>query len=79
MSVNIKSQKDVLVTEATLESDADLNQWDEIMRATKSTGKIVATYNQGGRLGVSIEQRTRIAQKVASDVRSLTGVSTREM
>lgn len=79
MSIDIKSQKDVLVTEATLEKDTDLNSLDELMRAIKGTGRIVAVYNQGGRLGVNLEQRTRIAEKVSADVRALTGVTSREM
>ena len=78
MPVNIKTQKDVLVTEATLESDTDLNSLDQLMRSMKATGKIVAVYNQGGRLGVNVEQRTRVSEKVAKDVRNLTGVDSRE-
>lgn len=79
MAISIKSQKDVLVTEATLESDTDLNSLDQLMRSSKATGKIVAVYNQGGRLGVNVEQRSRVSEKVSEDVRKIVGVGTREL
>ena len=79
MPINIKTQKDCLVTEATLESDTDLNSLDQLMRLSKATGKIVAVYNQGGRLGVNIEQKTRISEKVSEEVRNIVGVKTKEM
>lgn len=79
MAISIKSQKDVLVTEATLESDTDLNSLDQLMRSSKATGKIVAVYNQGGRLGVNIEQRSRMSEKVSEEVRNIVGIGTREL
>jgi len=49
------------------------------MRSSKATGKIVAVYNQGGMLGVNVEQKQHIADKVAEDVRKIVGVGTREL
>jgi hypothetical protein len=79
MPINIKSQKDSLVTEASLDMDTNLNDLDQLMRSSKATGKIVAVYNQGGRLGVNVEQRSRVSETVADDVRKIVGVGTREL
>ena len=79
MPINIKTQKDVLVTEATLAADTDLNSLDQLMRTSKATGKIVAVYNQGGRLGVNVEQRSRVSEKVSEEVRTIVGIGTREL
>lgn len=79
MPIRIKSQKDCLSTEATLESDTDLNELDQLMKASKATGKIVAVYNQGGRLGVNVEQKTRVSGSASEEVRKIVGVRTREL
>ena len=79
MAIKIKTQKDVLLTEATLESDTDLNSLDQLMRSSKATGKIVAVYNQGGRLGVNVEQRSRVSESLSPEVRKMVGVGTREL
>jgi hypothetical protein len=77
--INIKSQKDCLTTEVSVSLPTDLNALDQLMRASKATGKIVAVYNQGGMLGVNIEQKTRVPERVSEDVRQLIGVTSKEM
>jgi hypothetical protein len=79
MPINIKSQKDVLTTEVVISLPTDLNALDSLMRSSKATGKIVAVYNQGGIMGVNIEQKTHISEKKSEDVRKIIGVGTREM
>jgi len=79
MAIKIKSQKDVLATEFSIELPANLNEVDQLMRAAKSTGTIVATYNQGGMLGINVKQNTRVPQNISEDVRELIGIKTREM
>jgi hypothetical protein len=79
MPLTIKTQKDILLTEASLDADTNLNDLDLLMRSSKATGKIIAVYNQGGRLGVNVEQRSRIAEKVSEEVRQIVGISTREL
>lgn len=79
MPINIKTQKDVLVTEASMESDTDLNALDQLMRVSKATGKIIAVYNQGGRMGVNVEQRSHISAKISEEVRQIVGIGTREL
>lgn len=79
MPINIKTQKDVLRTEASMTLPSDLNELDQMMRASKATGKIIVVYNQGGVLGVNVEQNTRIPTKVSDEVRQLVNVGTREL
>jgi hypothetical protein len=79
MPINIKSQKDCLTTEVSISLPTDLNSLDQLMRSSKATGKIVATYNQGGMLGVNVEQKQHISENVSEKVRSIVGVNTREL
>ncbi len=78
MPIKIKTQKDVLLTEATLEPNTDLNSLDQLMRASKATGKIIAVYNQGGVLGISVEQKTHISEAKSEEVRQIIGVGSKE-
>ena len=79
MPISIKSQKDILATEFSVEIPANLNEVDQLMRISKSTGTIVATYNQGGMLGINVKQNTKIPDKVSGEVRNIVGVGTREL
>lgn len=80
MPVKIKVQKDWLITEATLDpANTDLNSLDNLMKLSKGTGRITALYGQGGVIGINIEQKSRISEKVAAEVRKLVGVNTREL
>ena len=80
MPIKIKSQRDYLVTEATLEADGtDLNDLDHLMKASRGTAKITALYGQGGVIGISIEQKSRISETVSDEVRKLVGVNTKEI
>lgn len=78
MPINIKSQKDCLTTEVSVSLPTDLNALDQLMRASKATGKIVAVYNQGGMLGVNIEQKKTIPVKISESVRDMIGIGTKE-
>jgi hypothetical protein len=79
MAVTVKTQKDHLITETSVSLPADLNALDQLMRSSKATGKIVAVYNQGGMLGVNVEQKQHIPEKVADEVRKIVGVGSREL
>jgi hypothetical protein len=78
MAIKIKVQKDYLLTEATVET-TDLNALGEILKATKTNAKIVAVFNQGGVIGVNIEQRTKISESISTEVRKLIGVEDRDL
>ena len=54
MPINIKSQKDSLTTDVVIDLPTNLNEIDQLMRSSKATGRVVATYNQGGLLGVNV-------------------------
>ena len=79
MPIKIKSQKDVLSTRVVLDLPTDLNAVDQLMRASKATGTIVATYNQGGLTGVNIEQNTHVAEKFSEQIRGILGVGNKVM
>ena len=69
MEPKIKIQKDYYLTEASIELPADVEQLNEILKATKTTGKMVIQYNQGSVQGVNIEQRTKIPDAQAAEIR----------
>ncbi len=69
MEPKIKIQKDYYLTEASIELPADVEQLNEILKATKTTGKMVIQYNQGSVQGVNIEQRTKISDAQAAEIR----------
>jgi hypothetical protein len=77
MTIRIKAQKDYLLTEVNIEVPADLGELDTRMKEMKSAGKIVSLYNQGGVLGVNVEQRTKIPDAQVDEVRRLVGVNTK--
>jgi len=79
MAINIKSQKDSLTTEVAISLPTDLNSLDQLMRSSKATGKIVAVYNQGGMMGVNVEQKQHMSDKVSKEIRDILGVRTREL
>lgn len=79
MPAKVKTQKDYLLTEVTIELPANLSDLDAIMRATKATGKIVALYSQGGLLGINVEQRTKASDIVSEKIRDLLGVVTKTL
>lgn len=79
MAVRIKTQKDYLVTEVTIELPCALSELDYLLKSSRGTGKIVAVYCDGGVAGVNVEQRTKISETVAQKVRDLVGVETKMM
>jgi hypothetical protein len=70
VAVGIKVQRDYLLTEVSVELPADVKQWDEIMRAAGTNGKMVVLYNQGSVLGINIEQRTKLPEQLATETRA---------
>lgn len=74
MKPKIKVQKDYYLTEVSIELPADPTELDELLKAIKTTGKTVTQYNQGSVQGINIEQRTRIPESVAAEIRRLLGI-----
>lgn len=79
MPVKIKTLKDSLITEVIIELPTDIAALEQLLKTTKAPGKIVATYNQGGVLGVVVEQRTRVPEAVAQQIRDLLGIETKNL
>jgi hypothetical protein len=71
MKPEIKIQRDFYLTEASIELPTDIGQLSEILKATKTTGKLVIQYNQGSVQGVNVEQRTKISDAQAAEIRPL--------
>lgn len=79
MATKVKTQKDYLLTEVSIELPADLAELDAIMKSTKATGKIVILYNQGGVLGINLEQKTKATDSNSVKVREILGIDTKSM
>ena len=79
MAIKIKTQTDYLLTEVSIDLPCNLSDLDFLMKASRGSGKIVATYNEGGLLGINIEQRTKVRAAVADKVREVVGVETKEI
>lgn len=77
MAVRIKVQKNYYLSEVTMELPTNLGELEDQLKATKSTCRIVSLYNQGGVLGVNVEQRTKIPEAVDDEVRRLLGIDSK--
>jgi hypothetical protein len=77
MAVKIKVQKNYYLTEVSMELPTDLGALDDLLKATRATGRIVGLYNMGGVMGVNVEQRTKIPEGVDDQVRALIGIGTK--
>jgi hypothetical protein len=79
MAVKIKVQKDYYLTEVSVELPTDVAQLDELLKATKTNGKLVVQYNQGSIQGVNIEQRTKIPDAASTEIRPLLGIGEKSL
>jgi hypothetical protein len=79
MAIKIKVQRDFLRTEASVELPADVSQVDELLKATKTNGKMVVLYNQGFIQGINIEQNEKLSEAKSSKVRTLLDVEDAEL
>lgn len=73
--LRIKTQTDYYVTEVTFEAPVDLGEVETIIRRSKSNSKIVAIYNNGGVIGVSVEQKRRIPEDQRVSMREMIGLN----
>lgn len=76
MPIKVKTQRDSLTTEISLELPVNLSELDQLMKTIKATGKIVVVYNQGGVLGINVEQKKKASDVQSVKVRDLLGVET---
>jgi sulfur carrier protein ThiS len=75
MAIKVKVQRDFLRTEASVELPASVSQVDELLRATKTNGKMVVLYNNGYIQGINVEQNSKISESKSAEIRSMLGVS----
>lgn len=79
MAIKIKVQKDYYVTEVSIDLPSNPGELDELLKAIKTTGKAVVQYNQGSVQGINVEQRTRIPDALAIDIRQMLGIGVRTL
>jgi hypothetical protein len=77
MPTKVTAQADYLLTELSIERTSDLNELDAIIKSTKSTGKVTIVYNNGGRIGINIEQKTKATEGDSVKVRDILGIETK--
>lgn len=79
MGIKIKIQRDVLRTEATIELPAQVAEVDELLRATKTDGKLIVLYNKGYIQGINIEQNEKIPETKTSQIRTILKLGDKEL
>lgn len=78
MSVKIKTEKNYLLTEVNIDLPVDMTELERELKSMNSSAKVVAVYNQGGTLGVNVEQRTKVPESVVAQVRELLRLAKKE-
>ena len=74
MAIKIKVQKDYYRTEVSIDLPSNVSELDEVLRATKTNGKMVVLYNQGVIQGINVEQNTKIAESATAQIKDLLGI-----
>lgn len=79
MAIRVKVQKDYYTTEISVDLPASVSDWDEVLRATRTNGKMVVLYNQGSIQGINIEQKTKISPANSEIIRPLLEIESKVM
>jgi hypothetical protein len=74
MAIKAKVQRDYLLTEASISLPVDVSQVDEILKASKTSGRMVVVYNQGAVQGINVEQKTKVSDLQSTKIRSLLAI-----
>ena len=74
MAIKIRTQRDVLRTEASIELPAQVSEIDELLRASKTDGKLIVLYNKGFIQGINVEQNSKISESKSVEIRALIGI-----
>jgi|WetSurMetagenome_2_1015567.scaffolds.fasta_scaffold318695_1 hypothetical protein len=77
MAIRIKVQKDYLMTEASIDLPVCVSEVDELLKAIKTTGKMVVQYNRGSIQGINVEQRATVPEQTATEIRGLLDINTK--
>lgn len=78
MPVKIKTEKNYLLTEVNIDLPVDMKELEREIKAMNSTAKVVALYNQGGTLGINVEQRTKVPASAVEKIREILRLATVE-
>lgn len=76
MPIKITAQKDYLKTEFSVSPSSSVADVDELLRGTKTSGKMIVLYNQGHVQGINVEQNSRLKEGQSDEVRKLIKVAT---
>lgn len=71
MAIELTVQKDYLKTEASVKLPAKLVEVDELLKQTKTSGKLVVLYYKGSVQGINFEQNTKVPAGKSGEIRSL--------
>ncbi len=71
MAVRLKAQKDYLKTEASVEPNTPIAEVDDLLRKTKTSGKMVVLYYNGSVQGINFEQNTKVPEPKSAQIRTL--------
>jgi hypothetical protein len=79
MAIKISVQRDYLRTEASVSLPAQVAEVDELLRATKTDGKLIVLYNKGYIQGINIEQNEKLTDAKSSQIRTMLNVGDKEL
>ena len=79
MAVRAKVQKDYFTTEVSMDLPADPGEIDSVLRATKTTGKMVVLYYDGHIQGINVEQNTKLSEAKSAEIRRNLHINTLEV
>jgi hypothetical protein len=79
MAVKVTVQKDYLRTEASISPQTPVSEVDELLKATKTNGKLVVLYNEGHIQGINIEQNTKLTGTKSDEVRAIVAVADKNL
>ena len=71
MAISAKVQRDYYLTETSIDLSADVKDVHEVLRASKTSGKMVVLYNNGYVQGINVEQKTKISDAKAAQMRPI--------
>jgi len=74
VAFKVKKQKDIYLTEVSVDLPANISEIDNMLRLSKSTGKLVVLYNNGFHAAINVEQKTKINDEKSEQMRSILAI-----
>lgn len=79
MTVKIRAQANYYETEVSLEPTVDVGQIHELLKSTKTSGKLVILYNNGFIQGINVQQRERLSEAIDAKVKGVLGLAEKKL